>query len=60
MLDSFIIEEIRRRERQRRKETDHPPAVELPVPVPDKQPRRRSEEADKEERSDRGVVVIDL
>jgi hypothetical protein len=54
MLDAYVIEEIKRRER--RPERDERPVVELPVPPPpepspaDRQP----------ERPDRGVVIIDL
>lgn len=57
MLDAFIIEEIKRRERLRREEEQRP-AVELPLPSPDQPSRRRSEEGD--EKPQRGVVVIDL
>jgi hypothetical protein len=60
MLDSFVIEEIRRRERLRQ-DRQRPPAVELPLPSPEMPPHRRSEEPDDgEERPQRGVVVIDL
>jgi hypothetical protein len=58
MLDAFIIEEIKRRERLRREEIDRP-AVELPLPVPENRPRR-SPEPDDDEKPQRGVVVIDL
>ena len=57
MLDAFIIEEIRRRERTR--EDRDRPAVELPLPVPDERPPRRSNTED-EAPPQRGVVVIDL
>jgi hypothetical protein len=54
MLDAYVIEEIKRRERGR--ERDERPAAELPVsPPPDQRP---SEPAPG--RSDRGVVVIDF
>jgi hypothetical protein len=56
MLDAFIIEEIKRRERARQE--DDRPAVELPLPRPDDAPRRRSEE--EEEKPPRGVVIIDM
>ena len=57
MLDAFIIEEIKRRERARQ-ERDRP-AIELPLPPPvEKPPRRRSDEEDEKPR--RGVVIIDL
>jgi len=57
MLDAFIIEEIKRRERRR--EERERPAVELPLPVPPDRPPRRTE-TDDEEKPQRGVVVIDL
>jgi hypothetical protein len=56
MLDAFIIEEIKRRERRR--EDMERPVVELPLPSPDDRPRRRTET--EEEKPQRGVVVIDL
>ena len=56
MLDSYIIEEIRKRERLRQER--HQPAVELPLPAPEQHPRRKSEE--REEKPQRGVVIIDL
>lgn len=56
MLDAFIIEEIKRRERMRR---DERPVVELPLPTEEDRPKRRSETED-EEKPQRGVVVIDL
>jgi hypothetical protein len=54
MLDAYVIEEIKRRERGR--ERDERPAAELPVPPPPDQ--RPSQPAPG--RSDRGVVIIDL
>jgi hypothetical protein len=57
MLDAFIIEEIKRRERTR-DERDRP-AVELPLPVPEERPRRRTETED-DEKPQRGVIIIDL
>ena len=54
MLDAYVIEEIKRRERGC--ERDERPVVELPVPPPPD--RRPSEPAP--ERSDRGVIIIDL
>jgi len=56
MLDAFIIEEIKRRERGR--DDQERPVVELPLPRPDDAPRRRSDEED--EKPPRGVVIIDL
>ncbi len=57
MLDAFIIEEIKRRERVR--EEQERPVAELPLPAPDDRPRRRTDTQD-DERPPRGVVVIDL
>lgn len=56
MLDAFIIEEIKRRERMRREEHERP-VVELPLPQ-DEPRRRRSDE--EEEKPPRGVVIIDM
>lgn len=57
MLDAFIIEEIKRRERLRQ-EQDRP-VVELPVPAPEDRPRRSNNTLD-DDKPGRGVVVIDL
>ncbi|MBN8232781.1 MULTISPECIES: hypothetical protein [Corallococcus] len=57
MLDAFIIEEIKRRERLRREDYERP-VVELPLPAPDDRPQRRTDT--EEEKPSRGVVVIDL
>jgi hypothetical protein len=59
MLDSFVIEQVRRRDRRERDERDRP-AVELPLPAPDERPVRRSEEDGRDEKPKRGVVIIDL
>ncbi len=58
MLDAFVIEEIRRRERERGR--DDRPVVELPIPVP--HDPAHSDERDgggAPEQPDRGVVIID-
>jgi hypothetical protein len=56
MLDAYVIEEIKRRERDR--ERDDRPVVELPVPsAPARGPDRRRDDDDRG--SDRGVVIID-
>jgi hypothetical protein len=55
MLDAFIIQEIKRRERSRR-ELDRP-AVELPLPRSDDRPKRDGQDEDKPQR---GVVILDL
>jgi hypothetical protein len=55
MLDPWIIEEIRRREEERRR--DHESRVELPLEAPKYQDRGTpGAPAD----SDRGVVIIDM
>ncbi len=54
MLDAFIIEEIKRRERER--SVDDRPVVELPVPQPPSPPLHRDDEPGDR---DRGVVIID-
>jgi hypothetical protein len=59
LLDSFVIEQVRRRDRRERDERDRP-AVELPLPAPDERPVRRSEEDGRDEKPKRGVVIIDL
>ncbi len=55
MLDAYVIEEIKRRDRERTH--DDRPAVELPVPAPP--PAERSPDREDGDRGDRGVVIID-
>ena len=57
MLDAFVIEEIKRRERIR--EEGDRPVVQLPVPEMDDHPRRRTENHD-EDKPQRGVIVIEM
>lgn len=57
MLDAFIIEEIKRREKLR--EDRDRPQVDLPLPNPDQSPDRRSETED-DRQPQRGVIIIDL
>ena len=61
MLDSFVIDQVGRRDRRDRDERDRP-AVELPLPAPDdrERPVRRRDEDGRDEKTKRGVVVIDL
>lgn len=55
MLDAYVIEEIKRRERQR--ERDDRPVVQVPVPAP---PERRPDRPDDDgPGGDRGVIIID-
>ncbi len=56
MLDAYVIEEIKRRERDQRREER--PAIELPVPQPTS-PGPRDHGEDSGEDRDRGVVIID-
>ena len=54
MLDAYVIEEIKRRERQR--DRGDRPVVQIPVPPPpDHRPDERVDDT-----GDRGVVIIDL
>ncbi len=55
MLDAFIIEEIKRRERERN--ADDRPVVELPLPQPS-EPAQHDDEGPKDPDRDRGGVVI--
>ena len=57
MLDAFIIEEIRRRERVRQEHER--PLVELPLPADDDRSSRQNTH-DEEEKPSRGVIVIDM
>jgi hypothetical protein len=58
MLDAFIIEELRRREREQRENNDRP-ALELPI----ERPREKAPKKDRDDDHDsvnRGIVTIDL
>ncbi len=59
MLDAYVIEEIKRRERDQGR--DERPAVELPVPAPSSPGPRDHVEDPGEGHGDRGggVVIID-
>jgi hypothetical protein len=56
MLDAYVIEEIKRRERERGR--DDRPAIELPVPPP-APPDTPRDPGEKDDPGDRGVVIID-
>ena len=58
MLPPFIIEQIRKREEERRQHEQRP-ALELPLPGPAPRKRPVSEQTPEEDR-DRGVVILDL
>jgi hypothetical protein len=53
MLPPFIIEQIRKREKEEREHQAEQPRLELPL-----ERRRRSEHPDEE--TNRGVVIVDL
>lgn len=55
MLDAYVIDEIKRRERE--KGRDDRPVIELPIPAP--APVRAPDRGGDEPNGDRGVVIID-
>ncbi len=55
MLDAYVIEEIKRRERE--KGRDDRPVVELPLPP--SAPERAPDPDESDGNGDRGVVIID-
>lgn len=55
MLDAYVIEEIKRRERRR--ERDDRPHLDLPLPPPEAPARDIGH--DEDHGDDRGVVIID-
>ena len=55
MLEPYIIEELKRREAERRHQGGRP-QLELPIPSPPPQERR----PEPEERPPGGVVIIDI
>jgi hypothetical protein len=58
MLDAYVIEEIKRRDRERTREDR--PVVELPLPPPSPpRPNVGNVDGDNDRKDDRGVVVID-
>jgi len=58
VLDAYIIEQLRKREEERRRIYERP-ALELPLPMDDG-PRRREHEAAEEDHEPSHVIVIDL
>lgn len=58
MLDAYIIEKIRE-ERDRRESGLHPLRIEVPRPPPPSW-NEAEDRAEKDERPDRGVVIIDF
>ena len=57
MLDAFVIEEIKRRERDRSR--DDRPVVELPLPRPQAPSEEGTRDGGDGDSRDRGVVIID-
>lgn len=57
MLDPWIIEEIRRREDQRRRERD---ACQIELPLYDEHLEESSQQKEHNEEPKRGVIVMDL
>jgi len=57
MLDAFVIEEIKRRERERGR--DDRPVAELPLPGPVTPSDEGSQNGGEGDSGDRGVVIID-
>jgi hypothetical protein len=55
MLDAYVIEEIKRRERD--KGADERPVIELPLPAPS--PARPPDRHDDDDEGGHGVVIID-
>jgi hypothetical protein len=59
MLDAYVIEEIKRRDREQRR--DDRPVIELPIPQPVSGPDHSDHDDDRDPGDrDRGVVIIDL
>lgn len=56
MLDAFIIEEIKRRDRE---QDQVRPRLELPLPQPAQRPQRNDEGAEEDDKPQRGVIIID-
>ncbi len=57
MLDAFIIEEIKRRDRERT--ADDRPVVELPLPQPPPHPAHHDDDRPDDRDRGGGVVIID-
>ena len=59
MLEPWIIEQIRRREEEERRQRERP---HLDIPARDERwkPEREPDDDEDREQSDRGVVIIDM
>jgi hypothetical protein len=60
MLDPWIIEQIRRREEEKRKRRNERPSLELPVERPSHPGDREKEEGDGDGKPERGVAIINF
>jgi hypothetical protein len=58
MLDPWIIEEILKKEEERRRESEQS-RVELPIPH-EREPRRNPTVTPPREETERGVMIIDI
>lgn len=58
MLNPFIIDQIKKREQEEQRRSERQPVIELPVPMP--AAPRPSRPSTDDEKSERGVVIIDL
>lgn len=60
MLDAFIIEEIKRREKERLKREGERPRLEIPLPRDDRDDDERKDDEEDRKRAPpkRGVVVV--
>lgn len=54
MLDAFIIEEIKRREKEREQRDSERPSIQIPLPEPSRAPQQSEED-----KPQRGVIIID-
>ncbi len=54
MLDAFIIEEIKRREREHKRRESERPSIQIPLPEPSRIPQQGEEK-----NPHRGVLIID-
>ena len=60
MLDPWIIEEIRKREEERRRDRAEQPRIEAPRDLPMRPPEHEGRPADDDKDANRGVVIIEL
>jgi hypothetical protein len=60
MLDPWIIEEIRKREEERRRDRFEQPQLDVPRHIPTRPPEHEGRPPEDEKDGNRGVVIIDL